>query len=195
MKEKIDKYEFSWLERQFSDSVIFGVLDITPVIDKFSSWSMAGVTATGIAILANIDKLDKFLEINDIRIIFALCGVSILFGFGQKYCALKISMSIHINDSIEKRITTLVKKITDQENPDIWRYIRENTEIAKTLICIATGFPAILRKALLKRFLEDRPLDMSKHKEHVSTFIRQIIYMGLQIITAIIIIPIVILNI
>lgn len=185
--------EFSLLERQFADSIIKGLLDASPRVDKFCSWVMGAVAATLVLLVSNIDTVSKRIDSSVLEAVFGIASISILFGLAQKALYFKIMVSISVQDSMESRLIASIQEISGGESSDTLKYIRENMDIAKGMLCVVTGFPPFLRKKVLKSFIDklDTPLDMSKHNEDVFTFVRQLFYGIFQMASAVTIVPVV----
>ena len=84
LKQSLDKWAAINKENTelgFVDSLYTGALKSSPIIDKFSSWLLAGTGATAALMITSMDKLIPFIGSQSFKVSIYLLIVSALFGF------------------------------------------------------------------------------------------------------------------
>ena len=66
------------------------VFEMSPLVDRFATWLLAGIGATAALIIANIENISQILSFTNIKIGLSILTISALFGFLENFLALDI---------------------------------------------------------------------------------------------------------
>jgi len=86
----------------FTEGLFTGALASSSIIDKFSTWLLAGTGATAALMIANLDKLSPVLGGETFRQSIYLLLVSALFGFLAKYKSIHCQIMLATGEEIKK---------------------------------------------------------------------------------------------
>jgi hypothetical protein len=112
MKDYLDKLSKNArlsIQLEFEKSLYCGILQASPVIDRFCTWLLAGYGIAATLFVTNITNIQNLLSIEIIRISLTLLVCGALFGLLQKIYAFKSqllwsvgeNMLTHLNKSYE----------------------------------------------------------------------------------------------
>ncbi|MHA2231408.1 MAG: hypothetical protein ACXAB4_02845 [Candidatus Hodarchaeales archaeon] len=205
MEQKADdktEIDHDSITKEIGEAAIRGILSVSPEIDKFSSWFLAGSAASIVLVLTKIRDLVPSISIQYIRLIIAMLGISILFGVLQKYKALSISMSQKFETFAEEQFERVKERLSEKINSSIAvepeDYIRKNVDKVKILAYVITAIPKFMQKSFINVLVERERTKkgaLEKYQEEISNLIRQGLYMTFQLIFGIIAIIIAIISI
>ena len=94
----------------FTEGMFTGALVSISIIDKFSTWLLAGSGATGALMIANIDKLSPVLGGESFRQSIYILVVSALFGFLAKFKSIHCQIMLATGEEIKKRVLPVLEK-------------------------------------------------------------------------------------
>lgn len=175
------------LARKIAESVVQGVLGISPEIDKFSSWFLAGSAASIVLILTSLKSLVPTLNQENLRLIIAVLGISVMFGLAQKYKAFSLAISRRVedigNESFERFLQHYVPE-TQRYSTHSYQWIKENIDYNTMMIYLITAFPNIAQKRLVKH-LAKREGSLKQYQSEFWKLFRQAAYCFLQVISGI----------
>lgn len=101
-------------ENALTSAMFSSLVSTSPVIDRFSSWLLAGTGATAALLVANADKLVPFLSNTGFRVVGALLVVSAVFGLLSKTRAVQCQ----IGTENDQRVRELMRPILDKHLQD-----------------------------------------------------------------------------
>lgn len=121
-KQKLKKSLDNWAainrknaEIGFTEALFTGALVSSPIIDKFSTWLLAGSGATGALMIANLDKLSPVLGVGTFKQAIYILVVSALFGFLAKYKSIHCQIMFATGEELNKRILPVLDKHGEDE--------------------------------------------------------------------------------
>ncbi|MCB2148915.1 MAG: hypothetical protein KQI81_20710 [Deltaproteobacteria bacterium] len=77
-------------EEQILRAYYTSVFEMSPLVDRFATWLLAGIGATSALTITNIESISNILPFTQIKIGLLILTVSALFGFVEKFLALDI---------------------------------------------------------------------------------------------------------
>ncbi len=101
--DEIVEFTKKTAEQEYMRIFYLTYLNTSPLIDKFSTWLLAGCGATAALLISNIDSMIPILTLQKFRdatLMLCLCG---LFGFYQKYISIKIQVFTRIGDFFSEK--------------------------------------------------------------------------------------------
>lgn len=101
-------------ENALISAMFSSLISTSPVIDRFSSWLLAGTGATAALLVANADKLVPFLSNAGFRVTGALLVASAVFGLISKARAVQCQ----IGADNDQRIRELMRPILEKHSQD-----------------------------------------------------------------------------
>lgn len=144
----------------FIEALFTGTLVSSSIIDKFSTWLLAGTGATAALMIANLDKLSPVLGVATFKQSIYLLVVSALFGFLAKYKSIHCQVMFATGEEIKKRILpVLVTHEEDEEKIEGMAKehdIEVNTEMDLEFVIkeYCGAFPKIMHSWLLRQFTQ-----------------------------------------
>lgn len=190
------------IAKEIGEAAVRGILSVSPEIDKFSSWFLAGSAASIVLVLTKIVDIVPSISYQNIRLLIAMLGISILFGVLQKYKAFSISISQKFETFAEEQFERVKERLSGKINSGIGLepedYIRKNVDKVKILAYITTAIPKFLQKLFINALAEREKTKegaLTKYQKQLSNLIRQGLYMTFQVIFGILAIIITIFSI
>lgn len=105
------------------------VFEMSPLVDRFATWLLAGIGATAALTISNIEAISNILSFSQIKIGLLILTVSALFGFVEKFLALDIQSTATQESKLREilkgaseeycRKVDGVKKVASMNNIDI----------------------------------------------------------------------------
>lgn len=142
----------------FTEAMFTGAIVSSSIIDKFSTWLLAGSGATAALMIANLDKLSPVLGVSTFKQSIYLLVVSALFGFLAKYKSIHCQIMLATGEEIKKRVLPVLEKHEENEEK-IEGMAKEhdievNTEMDLEFVIneYCRAFPKVMRFWLLKQF-------------------------------------------
>lgn len=77
-------------EDQILGAYYTSVFEMSPLVDRFATWLLAGIGATAALIIANIESISNIVPFTHIKNGLWVLTISALFGFVEKFLALDI---------------------------------------------------------------------------------------------------------
>jgi hypothetical protein len=96
----------------FADAIVSS----SPDIDKTSSWALGAAGAIAGLMITNIDKLAKFYEISEIKIMLTVLIVSILCGLAQKFLASLCSVHLKVKEATSLKLKEVIDAFESSES-------------------------------------------------------------------------------
>lgn len=96
----------------FSDAIVSS----SPDIDKTSSWALGAAGAIAGLMITNIDKLSKFYDIAEIKIMLIALVVSILCGLAQKFLASLCSVHLKVKEVTSIKLKEVIAVYESSES-------------------------------------------------------------------------------
>ncbi len=97
-------------EQDLASAMFASVLSTSPIIDKFSSWLLAGTGATAAVFITNVKEILPFLTQPGFKTCGVLLVVSGLFGFLAKYKAIMCQISYQNDIAVRKAMLPILDK-------------------------------------------------------------------------------------
>ena len=142
----------------FTEALFTGVLVSSSIIDKFSTWLLAGSGATAALMIANLDKLSPVIGVTTFRQSIYILVISALFGFLAKYKSINCQIIFSTGEEIKKRILPVLK-VHEEDEEKIESMAKEyeievNTKIDIEFVIkeYCRAFPKIMHSRLLRDF-------------------------------------------
>lgn len=173
----------------FTEGLFTGALVSSSIIDKFSTWLLAGTGATAALMIANFDKLSPVLGGGTFRQSIYLLVVSALFGFLAKYKSIHCQILLATGEEIKKRVLPVLKKHGEDEEKiegmakehDIEVNTKMDLEYVFKEYCRA--FPKVMHNWLLKQFTQGINDRLAPSRKAANTLFWQGNYTVLQFFT------------
>ncbi|WP_323846439.1 hypothetical protein [Microbulbifer magnicolonia] len=93
-------------EHAFVSAMYTSVVETGPIVDKFSTWLLAGTGATGALLISQIESVLPYLGKFDFRVCISLLVISSLLGFLSKYfsilCQIQVRSITVLPEKLEK---------------------------------------------------------------------------------------------
>ncbi|MGM0582851.1 MAG: hypothetical protein ACQETL_19400 [Bacteroidota bacterium] len=147
-------------EMGFTEGLFTGALVSSSIIDKFSTWLLAGTGATAALMIANLDKLSPVLGSETFRQAIYLLVVSALLGFLAKYKSIHCQIMLATGEEIKKRVLPVLEKHGEDEKK-IEGMAKEhdievNTEMDLEYVFkeYCRAFPKVMHHWLLRQFTQ-----------------------------------------
>ena len=99
----------------FIEGLFTGALVSSSIIDKFSTWLLAGSGAIASLMVANFDKLSPVLGGITFKHSIYILVISALFGFLAKYKSIHCQIILATGEEIKKRILPVLEKHEEDE--------------------------------------------------------------------------------
>jgi hypothetical protein len=97
-------------ENQILRAYYISVFEMSPLVDKLSTWILAGIGATAALTVTNIESITAIIPFFIIKIGLAILTVSALLGFLAKFLSLDIQSTV----AQELRLKDILKKSSDE---------------------------------------------------------------------------------
>jgi len=97
-------------EQSFVSSMFQSMTETTSVIDKFSTWLLAGSGATGALLITQIDSVIPNLTEIGFRLCLVIIALSAIFGFIAKYYSLRCEIQNKTQVKMLELITPILEK-------------------------------------------------------------------------------------
>ena len=91
------------------------VFEMSPLVDRFATWLLAGIGATAALTITNIKGIANVLPFSQIKIGLLVLTVSALFGFIEKFLALDIQLT----GTQEAKLREILKEASENYNRKI----------------------------------------------------------------------------
>jgi hypothetical protein len=148
------------IAKQVAQAMVFGVLDVSPRLDTFSTWLM-GITSGFLVILfTNIERAVTVIKIGPAKTLIVLLGISTIAGVVQKYLSLAIQTRTHTQQLAEQKMAEAAKG-----RP--FPYFRDREDAINMMVLFLSAFPNWVQKRLRKTLFESTP-DLSDFRKYIS---------------------------
>lgn len=102
------------------------------ILEKFSSWLLAGVGASCALIIANINNISQIVELSIIKNSLLILVGSGIFGFLSKYYAIQISILLSTDENFRNTLPKLLNAHIEEEKK-IHSFAIENNTTVNTI--------------------------------------------------------------
>jgi hypothetical protein len=148
------------IAKPVATAMVFGVLDVSPRLDTFSTWLM-GITSGFLVILfTNIERAVSVIKIGPVKTLIVLLGVSSMAGVVQKYLSLIIQTRTHTQQVAEQKMAEAAKG-----RP--FPYFRDAADAINMVALFVSAFPNWMQKRMRKGLFDDKP-DLSELRKYTS---------------------------
>lgn len=182
-------------ENQILRAYFNSVFEMSPLVDKFATWLLAGVGATAALTITNIKSITSIIPFENIKIGIGLLVISGLFGFLEKFLALDIQSTV----SQESKLRDILRESSDEFKQQMQKYeiiagienidIRSEVNIAKVLDEFAEAHPWYKKIQIGGKTVED------SQKARLRRYYRQLTYTVLEFVGFLLFIVIAVLSI
>ena len=134
------------------------MLNSSLILEKFSTWLLAGIGATCALIIANINSMSKIIDISTIKYSLMLLVISGLFGFLSKYYSIQIQIVLEVDEILRNLLPKILETHIEEEkkvhNTAQEQNVTINTipDIIGSMRKVADSAPWFKRKKTLKDF-------------------------------------------
>jgi hypothetical protein len=94
-------------EERLLRAYVTSLLSTSHVIDKFSTWLLAGIGAAATLLITNIASITSIAASENVKIAFILLIVAGLFGFLEKYLSRDIQVNLSQEESLQKILSSI----------------------------------------------------------------------------------------
>ena len=183
-------------EKQILRAYYTSVFEMSPLVDRFATWLLAGIGAIAGLTVTNIESISSILPFSNIKIGLGVLTVSALFGFVEKFLALDIQSTA----TQEMKLRHILKESSEE----FYQKMRDLKLIAATE---NVGIDAkVDLKGVLDKFAKAHPwykriqfrrhrTDEDAQKSRLRRYYRQLTYTVLEFCGFLIFILIVIISI
>ena len=119
-------------ERDVSQFTFKAYLNNSIILEKFSTWLLAGVGASCALIIANINSISQIIGQSNIKYSLLILVCSGLFGFLSKYYAIQISIILSVDDYLRNALPLLLGAHIEEEKK-IHSLASENNTAVNTI--------------------------------------------------------------
>jgi len=183
-------------EDQILRAYFSSVFEMSPIVDKFATWLLAGVGATAALTITNIKSITSIIPFENIKLGLGFLIISGLFGFLEKFLALDIQATT----SQESKLRNILQESSVKYNEKIHDYVEfaksnnidlnEIVNVVKVLDKFTDAHPWYKRWQLRKQINVDDAL-----KARLRRYYRQLKYTVFEFIGFLLFIIIAILSI
>ena len=161
----------------------------SPIIDKTSTWAGAGTAAVAALSITNIDKMLSIFSASEVKCLFSILAISILFSLIQKYLSSICASSLNVSEQLKLKFSDVMKVFDDHEKQieEISKKhelgLKAEFNLNKLIEAYVSLFPKwylFFIKAKIEKSFTDRNYG---HKFIVNLFIAQSSCMFLQFIS------------
>lgn len=157
------------------------VFEMSPLVDRFATWLLAGIGATAALTITNMQSISNILPFTHIKIGLLILTVSALFGFVEKFLALDIQSTA----TQELKLRQILKESSEE----FYARINEVRVVAATQNIDIK--PEVDTKGALDKFANAHPwykrIQLRKHqtvedsqKTRLRRYYRQLTYTVLE---------------
>ena len=146
---------------------VTSLLSTSPVIDKFSTWLLAGIGATATLLITNIESITRIAAFENVKIALILLIVAGLFGFLEKYLSRDIQVNLSQEGSLQKILASISadyehrKSVIQGWEEVNGRKINVSINIQRVLNQYASLHPWLIRRKIRK--FEPLPVVLKKN--------------------------------
>lgn len=108
-------------EHEFVSALYQSMSETTPVIDKFSTWLLAGTGATGALLITQIQSVLPHLTLKGYRVCLIILVVSAVLGFIAKYYSIRCEIQNRVMSKMKQLATPIIEK-HEQDKEKIQEY-------------------------------------------------------------------------
>ncbi len=147
-------------ETNIVEGLFIGAMDASPIIDKFSTWLLAGTGITAALMITNLNKLVPLLSYTILKQSIYILIILALFGFLAKYKAIFCQIMLATEKEMKKRVMAAVDEYEKTENEIIEMAEGHELEVITDLDITVVykeyckAFPKIMHKSLLNQFVQ-----------------------------------------
>jgi hypothetical protein len=182
--KSIEIAPLSETELELTRALINSVLSTSATIDKVATWLLAGLGATVALIVANLDKTSSLVGVEQLREVIMLLLAAGLFGFAEKYLAIRVHINLHIDQQIRNSRDEIIEnhKIRQNESGNI------NVEFdpMKSLLEIQKIVPWYQRRNYSRAFENGLKDPLYGHKCSAHFYNMQVLYATLQLVFSVV---------
>lgn len=168
-------------EDQILRAYYTSVFEMSPFVDRFATWLLAGVGATAALTVTNIKSISSIVPFLNIKIGLGILTISALFGFVEKFLALDIQSTV----AQEFRLRDILKKSSEEFYVKIQRIqpiaatkninIRAEVDTKKVIEKFANAHPWYKRIQIRKNITAE-----NAQKTRLRRYYRQLTYTVLE---------------
>lgn len=112
-------------KQDFVSALYQSMSETTFVIDKFSTWLLAGTGATGALLVMQIQSVLPHLTVSGYRVCVIILVVSAIFGFIAKYYSIRCEIQNRILSRMKELATPIIEK-HEEDKEKIQKYAAED---------------------------------------------------------------------
>ena len=101
-------------EQGFVSALFQSMTETSPLIDKFSTWFLAGTGATGALFITQIKSILPFLKPEGFKVCLVVLVISAVLGFIAKYHSLRCE----IQSNVQSKLSELIKPVFAKHKED-----------------------------------------------------------------------------
>jgi len=118
--DEIDLAKFSESLKEKAEKEILrayytSVFEMSPLVDRFATWLLAGIGAIAGLTITNIESISAILPLSHIKLGLGILAISALFGFIEKFLALDIQSTA----TQELKLRQILKEPSEEFNQKI----------------------------------------------------------------------------
>jgi hypothetical protein len=101
-------------EQGFVSALFQSMTETSPLIDKFSTWLLAGTGATGALFITQIKSILPYLKPEGFKVCLVVLVISAILGFIAKYHSLRCE----IQSNVQSKLSELIKPVFAKHEED-----------------------------------------------------------------------------
>lgn len=176
-------------EVNFVEGLFRGALVSSAIIDKSSTWLLAGTGATVALMIANLDKLVPILGATTFRDSIYILVISAFLGFLAKYKSIHCQIILATEEEIKERVFPILETHSEQKDK-VDKMAQEHEfdiateiDIEEVIHEFNKAFPKIIRPFLLKEYIQSVQDHLSPSRKAANGLFWQGNYTILQFLT------------
>lgn len=174
--------------RNFLRISISSTIEISPVIDNYSTWMLAGCGAIAALMINNVQSIIPFLGERGFKISIYILVCSVISGLFQKYRSLCVQAFITFSDKIMSSANSLnsfqqnaFNELNQEANKhSIQLDVAPEIDIQNYRNEVSKLLPFFLRRKALKNFDMGAKDDLHGWRKMIKSFKHQIVYFIFQ---------------
>ena len=176
--------------KNFTRICISSTLEISPAIDNYSTWLLAGCGAIAALMINNVKSIVPFLGENGFKLSVYFLACSVVFGLLQKYRSLCIKA---FNDFSEKIIggANSLNSLQQEAFQELYQEANQfgiqletkpNVDLEKIRSEVSNLLPFFLKRKAMKNFDEGAKDFLHGWRKMIKSFKHQVVYFCLQLL-------------
>lgn len=173
-------------ERDLAKALLTGAISSSTVIDRYSSWLLAGIAGSAALLITGIGSILPYLSEQGFRCSVAFLVVAGFFGFMAKLRAVQVAILLDQESIIAERMSPVFDKHGESEEQIMAHAeargmtLETDIDIHRVAGAFISAFPRPMHQFLQRKFQEGLDDPLSPQKRALRSGLYQSLFTGLQ---------------